>query len=915
MKKSNLYAERIFQEHPISLWSLDDEISFLQKFSSSQQNIENVNWNKTNISSISYIKNEYSPIINSNQFQVVANSASSVFVAEIQSSFYKNSILDFSNLMSTSCFSAYVKHTNNIEKYQIGISIDSVETMSEFIVGNNIWTNISHTFDIPEGSADIYFFIKIYVNGSSTENININAVSLGQWSESYISNSIGFNDIDLPDFFNNFLSTPDSYSTCLLDKYGLDNISGYLLVKNNFPFARPSGVPLVYGSSQSIKINNYDSVSPSLVFPGDGFLNKSGVNNNYTLEFWTRLSNSSFDPIRIIGPITSTDGIYLEEGFISVYVGPYTSSYFIGKWDRPMLIHFQYSPQNITLYINGEKTISIDIDIANISFPEEKTNNISNDWIGVYGSSYIDPFEIDCISIYPYLIPPEVAKKHFVYGQGVQEIDFSDKNMTRKIIDFDYPYSEYAFNLIYPDMNRWRSGFSVNMDTTSNYLKIAQHNLPEVIVQNDTEQVDSDSWFYDNRILNNLDPDIVPYIKMLPSEEYANATIYINNLNVLSEKLYSVFGTFKAPQTPQSNQNIFTFVNKKTGEVFKVYLDNNTLKYSFINQSGTESILHTESISDNDFFNAGINIQNINIEFYNIIGSFFSVTDKISLNIGSYASNIFLGKIYGIHFNNRYFYNKDLSNSFTNSFMNKNTGMLTFIEYVGNYSLLPIYKNVTMEFDIGATGYWEDVVPLSMFGKNITSASNTQIYDLDMIQFNIDAPYEQIFAAEKTPRFAYSTLYSLLNLYDKTYTQFNSIGYTSYQDIVDEYYNTYNNIRIDTGIKSYISLQQADLAGELLYENFNSIVSASADRVISLSTTSASTTKYEIFNNYIINIPKNINFTDYYVGIHLEMKVRGSITKNMIIKRMELSSFVFNQDNVTKIGTKYSYPAYSEAIE
>ena len=36
---SNLYAERVFSEHPLALWPLDEEISFLKHLSDAQQNL------------------------------------------------------------------------------------------------------------------------------------------------------------------------------------------------------------------------------------------------------------------------------------------------------------------------------------------------------------------------------------------------------------------------------------------------------------------------------------------------------------------------------------------------------------------------------------------------------------------------------------------------------------------------------------------------------------------------------------------------------------------------------------------------------------------------------------------------------------------------------------------------------------
>ena len=48
---SNLYAARVFAEHPIALWSLDDDFSFISKLSVIEKNINN--WNITNLADLS----------------------------------------------------------------------------------------------------------------------------------------------------------------------------------------------------------------------------------------------------------------------------------------------------------------------------------------------------------------------------------------------------------------------------------------------------------------------------------------------------------------------------------------------------------------------------------------------------------------------------------------------------------------------------------------------------------------------------------------------------------------------------------------------------------------------------------------------------------------------------------------------
>ena len=144
----------------------------------------------------------------------------------------------------------------------------------------------------------------------------------------------------------------------------------------------------------------------SLVFPGKGFLNTSGIYSNITVEFWTRINNESPSQVKIFGPLTSEDGIYVGGEFITVKVGKYVKSYFIGQWYRPMLAHFGQSVNEIFLMINGEKVISIAID--SLSEIDSFTAD-GEDYLAFYGDNLIFPFDIDSFSIFPFIFVTHIA--------------------------------------------------------------------------------------------------------------------------------------------------------------------------------------------------------------------------------------------------------------------------------------------------------------------------------------------------------------------------------------------------------------------------------------------------------------------------------------------------------------------------
>lgn len=921
MKQSSLYAERIYNHHPLGLWTVDDDLSFFQLLSTGQQDFDTASWSLINASAVSLVDYSEIPIAEASQSRVSISSASPV--PQISSTFSLNSLTDFDADKPTAIFSTHLYHSSFlVDRYRIGVVIGGSAQYTDYSLYDDVgWHKISHSFSVPETSQSITFFIEFYLYETSpptTSYVQFNGVSLGQWAEQYNSYTMGYNELDLPDAIENVISSGSAYQCVYVDAYGTNTArNGYYLIKNKRIYARPTGIPLVYGSYQSVSISECPDSNPSIIIPGCGLLNESGKYNSYTLEAWVRINNLSPDPVKIIGSIGSSDGIYVEEGFISIYIGSYTKSYFVGKWYRPMLLHFHYTPTRVLLFINGEEVISMSINADSIPMSNTELNGDSLDYIGIYGNSNIDIFEIDCISIFPYIMPKAMMKTHFVYGQGVQELDTFNNQYSKTTVDFEFPYAGYNYNMVYPDMNLWRSGAANNLDTTSIYMTTPNYSLPDVILTTASGAVSTDTWFLKNRQTNDSITDFSKYISMRPSNDatdYEVTTIYFRNINVLSERVVSIFGLFKSPQTAMADQLIMSFNNDQTRERVSIYLDNLNLNYIYEDSLGNQTILFTETVGENKYFSAGIHISTFAAQYFSTINNFFSVLDRISLNVGGRDLEYFDGQIFAIHFNNNFFYQRDLTSFFTaEGVALQETGLPTLLEYTGNYSLIPVNSNTTVALDIGVSGYWEDILPLSIFGKTI-SASGANVYDLDMIQFNIDTPDRLITTTVVFDQLTYNMLNGIYDTYAQMTAEYSSASIV-YSEITDYELSKPQYETFDSTVKSYITFQNLATAGSTAYYLLNS-ASADSSHIIEFDNSMYSTTKYEILDSHIILTPKVQDFNQFCIGIHLEIKVKGILQKNLLLRRMELASLSFNDGIDTKIGSKYAVSVlpFSEAI-
>jgi hypothetical protein len=922
-KVSNLFASRVYSEHPLALWALDDELYFTSLVSQANKNIEL--WTLTNsqiAASASYASE--TPMPDEDSPVLVPISGSTGYMEFLGPEINVANSLDTEK--DTLCITTNVyAYSSFTESYEIGFKYYNASASAYFYDtqeftsgGENFWEKIIHTMDIGSASV-IYPYIK--VNSavgtiSDSYNVRFNGTSIGQWSELFHNDSTGVTPVTLTDSTLNSLlptSSPLGIKVIEADSYGLlDNKNGYYIVDNNKMLATNTSMPLVFGSSNVTEIHKPVSADmPSIVMPGQGFLNKLGQYSDLTAEFWLRVYTKSSNPIRIFGPLSSDDGLYVEEEFLTLRVGKYTKSYFVGKWYRPMLIDIRYTQTIVSLLVNGDVVFSLDIDPSEISFP--RTNY---DWLGFFGHEDVHPFEIDSVSIYPYIVPDQLAKKRYVYAQGVVGTENIVNNFNGESIYIDFPFANYSSTMNYPDMTGWNAGFFNNINATSKYLSFPNYSLPEInFIGDDLDvfilSVDPRTWleaterdwidwtsltwgeFRTESAADVLEDSFIiqegeyPFISLKPNSIYEDVygSIYFSSINPIDNPVKSIFGMFRTPNAlPETEEVVMQFNSKTNSNLFKITISDEGLKYIY-----NDITLITKAISASTDFTAGIELNRLTTEYFSTISNFFSNPQNISLSLGGYEKATFSGRIYGLTFNNELFTNKDLLDyisdagifGFTESFDADRGADTYLIEYIGNYTYHPILTETSLIVDIGCSGYWEDSLPLSYFGKFINNSNQQSYYDLDMIQFNVNNPSPLIVNGTSTQ--------------------------TDGEDL-----------RINT----YLTIQDYSQVGKVPYTDYTNTQIIGANRVLDIDKytyNDIQSTKFEIVDGTVIFPPKElVDFEDYYITTHIEMKTTGINSRIVQLQKMSYSSLAFDESNFFSINTKtgnkiYPFSRYDNA--
>ncbi len=199
-----------------------------------------------------------------------------------------------------------------------------------------------------------------------------------------------------------------------------------------------------------------------------------------------------------------------------------------------MLIHIRVIRNSATVLLNGEEIISLIIDTDTLELPAKyDIDDKDQDWLGFYAYTDVNPIEVDCIAIYSYQVPVTVAKRRWVYGQGVLSPEGINSAYGGTSAFIDYPFADYTANYNYPDFAQWDQGTFDNLTTTTTTLTTPQYSLPEIFLSDETLE----TLYTDN--LDIQDPEDSNFITFRPNVSWNNVQCYFNfpRFNILNNQV------------------------------------------------------------------------------------------------------------------------------------------------------------------------------------------------------------------------------------------------------------------------------------------------------------------------------------------------------------------------------------------
>lgn len=921
---SNLYANRVFSEHPIALWSFDEKANYKSLISESDRELDA--WaTKTNLTASEYTSVEVSDIPFPDSYTTQAYPTNNAVTDCVFTSGTVWAGTDIYPNVPVSA-SIYIFLPEARVAYVDFGSTDGVDTdYTRHVMpttGRRFWVKLTHNDLTYE-----QLYIKInFESGSLEEDTTwlFNGLSLGQYSEQTSSDSLGVEttEAETLDDLIYYTTLPDTVAWYHTQSIGSKEKDLYYIEQDKRLLAYNTAMPMVYGSNYLTKIIPSSDGSPSLVFDGDGYLCNTGKYDTYTLELWVRLGGLSPTPHKLFGNAgftsgsnESNDGLWVTSSVLTYVVGnKEILSYNIGPISDPMLVHLTYTPTEISMLINGEIVASKLIeDVDSLTFAENGCY-----WLGFWGSDLLD-VEIDCMSLFGYVVPELVARKRFVWGQGVNDVNAINSQYGGVGATADFAAAKTNSNAAYPLNFFWESGHLDNLTTKNNKLTVPSLSLPDTTLGTGTKA----EWLADID-LNFPTEEVFSYV---PSGTYTSATSYttFGRLGDFIQNPVGLVITWENDSTADEPLAVISHPAYTSRTITLSTDDGDTLLLTYTDGSDSTTI-HTSAYDNtaqqSTYINLLATLTSADATIPDGLRQILSNTNELKVVIGSDGTTTNTGKYFSIGIVSQSNFNLEIEDLLPTT-----TRIVSAIERavddeyscfdLCSYSWLPKRQFGIFYEDIGIKGYWQDYISASQLAGIVTDYRGDQKLSLNNLQFNIGHPRPTALIPSPSGAWTYDEMteyYSgtaLALLYSGFFT-----GYVTYDDLATRTLTADDpdiSLPLDTSdmfVRSFVSFQRNTSLVKQRSELGSTIPAYSGNVLYAQAYSDCLNKEFEVVDGTSIIPPININPANLLVAVYLEFSVPGINTYPVSVKSLEVSSHTLNQDTFTPIQTRSGKNVY-----
>ncbi len=967
---SNLYAQKVFSEHPIAMWSFDDKVNYISLIDETDRAVED--WTLGNATAAPYTGLDKElikfPDSVTTQIQPVNE-----LLLEIEAE--SAAIANFANVYPDVPISAamfvYV-NASSIDYIDFG-STDGVSfdvTRNYFPESDyNIWVKVSH-YDMQYDAIYFKIVFKTGYTGADYEYL-INGLTVGQYSEPTSSDSLGITPVNPAGTEDVIVNgeLPDSAAVGWYEElsFGINQKSAYHIIRDDQLLSYNTAMPIAYGSNYLTRLRPIASPNegahPSLMFDGCGMFTEQGRYSNYTVEFWLRIGGVTSETRKIFGPtvVDNEDGLFITSSTMLLSIGNKFASCDVGKFGEPMLVHIVYTPRYISLLINGDVLATIELNPTDTTLLAE-----TKKWLGFYSYADLDPIEIDCLSVFGYEVPNVVAKRRFIWGQGVGDIGIINAQYSGNGVFSDFALTGLTNSFSFPDSMFWESGSIFNLDINNNKLTPAATVFPELVLANYTQ----DEWLVhmnsDNTksaALETVNKDV--HFNFRPTVGYDESVNYafFSSPGTYCDGTDGLTIAFKNTTTNSSAADktaVKDFLDSYTATT--IFLDGDTwatdidsirpivrindgssstrFLISYLVVVNTVEEIRTLFIDDTDVYlldryTPATDTKFLIIQFsgsgvFDYLEDFMADTSLLSFVVGS--DQVITGDIdfQSIGFFSNYMFETKMNVVPAVAAVLEDDGTLPFIlcgsyddavdaEAIAHkdlsfvdYTYLPKQEFGHFYEDVGIRGSWEDYIPLASIAGVVEDFEGNNVMAVDSIQYNIGHPAPKNISNVVPPgTWTYddmATYYAGLSL-GFLYLGFFT-GYQTYNDLMNRStdWDVSEMVAVtDTTnhfVKSFVTLQDSrdGMGTRATIPGTASLTQGNA--VYFQAFEDYENILFEVADGAILVPPRNKNVNNLVLFLALDFDIPGVLTYPVSVKSLELAGFSKNRNDFTSIKSK-----------
>ena len=473
-----------------------------------------------------------------------------------------------------------------------------------------------------------------------------------------------------------------------------------------------------------------------IAFDTERFFSWEGKDLTFTLEFWmTGDVSGSKDEHCLVGftgqeffdqngdPVFDAydidvedtdwdvDGLFVSGNILYVrHQGQHICSAPVTTMQYPTLIDIIYTSDSVAIMINGEIVANGSIDEFSLTNPFESDPNKPNTWFfkdrkyGVISNRHSGDyyFEINNLAMYPYAVAGVAAKRRFIRGQAVEDIDLLNNRFGAESINCSHASSANSPVAVYSSDFRWDNTVLSNLEVRDNKLVLSKPGKPDFIGTGiDYETYEGDIFF---------DPySGVRFNRLSSYVESPAALLYLGNGDVLITNKdyprYSIYSNYVG--LPVGGSGDWYLRDSVTGDEKNLGNMNEPLMFF------DEELL--ELFDDPEYYNFCKDLPNAEL-----------------LSMGrEVTGGSFIGEI-------AIFSQDDLDNFYTITKGDINTGEYfwehIYASYVWRMKYMPSdYWIPQKDVDVGTSGYLYDNINLDYF-------ADPETRELNSLQFNFTYP-------------------------------------------------------------------------------------------------------------------------------------------------------------------------------